>query len=197
MEVKNYSVSFGSRQLSTNINVSFSSNKMNIIMGANGAGKSTLLDFIAGIGPEGAVGEKVGIPSYQKIAYQLQQVHFFPTLTVAQTVAFYSQLTTNQSNSKTYENAKNVRNNLLSPIWNTKMGQLSGGERQIVLTYGQCLLDKEVYIFDEPTSGVDEKNAPVVLSMINDLVINDHKIVIMTSHHSDQLKQFDLNLIAL
>ncbi len=96
-----------------------------------------------------------------------------------------------------YENAQTVKKILLDPIWNTKMGQLSGGERQIVLTYGQCLLDKKVYIFDEPTSGVDETNAPIVLSMINDLVIDEHKIVIMTSHHSDQLKQFDLNLITL
>lgn len=196
MEIKNYSVTFGNRQLSTNLNVSFSESKMNIVMGANGAGKSTLLDFVAGVGPKGAVGEKVGIPSYKKIAYQLQQVHFFPTLTVAQTVEFYSKLT-NKPKTKMYENAQTVRENLLDPIWDTKMGQLSGGERQIVLTYGQCLLDKEVYIFDEPTSGVDETNAPVILSMINDLVINEHKIVIMTSHHSDQLKQFDLNLITL
>ncbi|MGQ2286928.1 ATP-binding cassette domain-containing protein [Leuconostoc suionicum] len=196
MQVKNYSLTFGSRRLSTNLDISFSSNKMNIITGANGAGKSTLLDFIAGVGPKGAVGEKVGIPPYQKIAYQLQQVHFFPTLTVAQTIDFYSKLS-NRSDSKSYENEKSVRNNLLSSIWHTKMGQLSGGERQIVLTYGQCLLDKEVYIFDEPTSGVDETNAPLVLSMINDLVVNDHKIVIMTSHHSEQLKQFNLNLIAL
>lgn len=196
MEIKNYSVTFDNRQLSKNLNVSFSTHKMNIIMGANGAGKSTLLDFIAGVGPKGAVGEKVGIPPYQKIAYQLQQVHFFPTLTVAQTIDFYSKLS-NRFDSKSYENEKSVRNSLLSPIWHTKMGQLSGGERQIVLTYGQCLLDKEVYIFDEPTSGVDETNAPLVLSMINDLVVNDHKIVIMTSHHSEQLKQFNLNLIAL
>lgn len=196
MEIKNYSVTFDNRQLSKNLNVSFSTHKMNIIMGANGAGKSTLLEFIAGVGPKGAVGEKVGIPPYQKIAYQLQQVHFFPTLTVAQTIDFYSKLS-NRSDSKSYENEKSVRNSLLSPIWHTKMGQLSGGERQIVLTYGQCLLDKEVYIFDEPTSGVDETNAPLVLSMINDLVVNDHKIVIMTSHHSEQLKQFNLNLIAL
>ena len=77
MEIKNYSVTFGNRQLSTNLDVSFSTSKMNIVMGANGAGKSTLLDFVAGVGPKGAVGEKVGIPSYKKIAYQLQQVHFF------------------------------------------------------------------------------------------------------------------------
>lgn len=196
MEVKNYSVTFGNRQISANLNMSFSTDKMNIVMGANGAGKSTLLDFVAGVGPKGAIGVKVGIPSYKKIAYQLQQVHFFPTLTVAQTVEFYSKLTT-KPRMKMYENAQTVRGNLLDPIWNIKMGQLSGGERQIVLTYGQCLLDKEVYIFDEPTSGVDETNAPLVLSMINDLVVNDHKIVIMTSHHSEQLKQFNLNLIAL
>ncbi|QEA58207.1 ATP-binding cassette domain-containing protein [Leuconostoc koreense] len=196
MEVKNYSVSFGSRQLSTHVDITFSNSKMNIVMGANGTGKSTLLDFIAGVGPKGAVGQKVEIPAYQEIAYQLQQVHFFPTLTVAQTIAFYSKLS-NKPKSKIYENAHTVRSNLLSPIWNTKMGQLSGGERQIVLTYGQCLLNKEVYIFDEPTSGVDETNASIILSMINDLIINDHKIVILTSHHSDQLKQFDLNLITL
>ena len=196
MEIKNYSVTFGKRQLSTNLNVSFSKSKMNIVMGANGAGKSTLLDFVAGVGPKGAVGEKVGIPSYKKIAYQLQRVHFFPTLTVAQTVEFYSKLT-DKTKTRMYENAQMVRKNLLDPIWDTRMGQLSGGERQIVLTYGQCLLDKEVYIFDEPTSGVDETNAPVILSMINDLVMNEHKTVIMTSHHSDQLKQFYPNLITL
>ena len=39
MEIKNYSVTFGNRQLSTNLNVSFSKSKMNIVMGANGAGK--------------------------------------------------------------------------------------------------------------------------------------------------------------
>ena len=75
------------------------------------------------------------------------------------------------------------------------MGQLSGGERQMVLTYGQCLLEKELYIFDEPTSGVDVTNSKVILKMIASLVQEREKLVIMTSHNIEQLADLPVKMI--
>lgn len=196
MEIKNYSLSFGNRQLADQVDVVFSREKLNVVIGANGAGKTSFLDFVAGVGHKNASGIKVDIPSMTDVAYQLQHIHFFPTLTVAQTVEMYAQLGSESSQmaSRTFTT---IKREVLSKIWHTKMGQLSGGEQQIVLTYGQCLLDKQLYIFDEPTSGVDATNAETILQMINELVERHHKVVVMTSHHLEQLKKFDVNLIQL
>lgn len=196
MEIKNYSLSFGNRKLADQVDVVFSREKLNVVIGANGAGKTSFLDFVAGVGHKNANGTKVDIPSMVDVAYQLQHIHFFPTLTVAQTVGMYAQLGSESSQmaSRTFAT---IKREVLSKIWHTKMGQLSGGEQQIVLTYGQCLLDKQLYIFDEPTSGVDATNAETILQMINELVERQHKVVVITSHHLEQLKEFDVNLIQL
>ncbi|WKY78476.1 AAA family ATPase [Leuconostoc lactis] len=196
MEIKNYSLSFGNRKLADQVDVVFSHEKFNVVIGANGAGKTSFLDFVAGVGHKNASGTKVDIPSMTDVAYQLQHIHFFPTLTVAQTVGMYAQLGSESSQmaSRTFTT---IKREVLSKIWHTKMGQLSGGEQQIVLTYGQCLLDKQLYIFDEPTSGVDAANAETILQMINELVERQHKVVVITSHHLEQLKNFDVNLIQL
>ena len=196
MEIKNYSLSFGNRQLADRVDVVFSREKLNVVIGANGAGKTSFLDFVAGVGHKNASGTKVDIPSMTDVTYQLQHIHFFPTLTVAQTVGMYAQLGSESSQmaSRTFTT---IKREVLSKIWHTKMGQLSGGEQQIVLTYGQCLLDKQLYIFDEPTSGVDATNAETILQMINELVERQHKVVVITSHHLEQLKEFDVNLIQL
>lgn len=196
MEIKNYSLSFGNRQLADQFNVAFSREKLNVVIGANGAGKTSFLDFVAGVGSKNASGTKVDMPKMADIAYQLQHIHFFPTLTVAQTVGMYAQLGS-ESSQMTSGTFTTIKREVLSKIWHTKMGQLSGGEQQIVLTYGQCLLDRHLYIFDEPTSGVDATNAEIILQMINDLIVRHQKVVVMTSHHLEQLKEFDVNLIQL
>lgn len=85
------------------------------------------------------------------------------------------------------ESFKKIKQTVLDSIWHLKVGQLSGGERKIVLTYGQCLLNKKLYIFDEPTSGVDTTNAKIILKLIAALVVNNEKTVVMTSHNLDQL----------
>ena len=196
MEIKNYSLSFGNRQLADQFNVAFSREKLNVVIGANGAGKTSFLDFVAGVGSKNASGTKVDMPKMSDIAYQLQHTHFFPTLTVAQTVGMYARLGS-ESSQMTSDTFTTIKREVLSKIRHTKMGQLSGGEQQIVLTYGQCLLDRHLYIFDEPTSGVDATNAEIILQMINDLIVRHQKVVVMTSHHLEQLKEFDVNLIQL
>lgn len=185
MQIKKYSLHFGKRILAKNLDVILAEDKINIISGGNGVGKTTFLDFLAGVGPKTATGEKIGVPAQRDIAYQLQNIQFFPTLTVKQTIEMYRRF--GNSLLEDNESFKKIKQTVLDSIWHLKVGQLSGGERKIVLTYGQCLLNKKLYIFDEPTSGVDTTNAKIILNLIAALVVNNKKTVVMTSHNLDQL----------
>ena len=84
---------------------------------------------------------------------------------------------------------------VLKPLESIKMGQLSGGERRIVLTYGTCLLDRKLYLFDEPLSGVDPSNATLIMEMICSLA--KKSIVVMTTHQLGQLKNKEAKIIGL
>lgn len=196
MEVRNYSLRFGERQLADAINIKLTREQLNVVTGANGSGKSSLLDFMAGIGPKSAYGEKIDLPRSSEIAYQLQKTHFFPTLTVAQTIQMFRDLShaAVESSDPVFQKLKSA---VLDPIWSTQMGQLSGGEQQMVLTYGHCLLDKTLYLFDEPTSGVDVAHAQMMMQLIHRLVTERGKTVVLIAHHLAQLDGMVYNRIQL
>lgn len=196
MQIKNYSLRYADRVLAQNFDAEFSTQAINVITGANGAGKTTLLDFIAGVGPKAAKGDKINVPKQADIAYQLQHIHFFTTLSVAQTITMYRQLG-NPAIETENTTFQIIKKRVLDNIWQVEMGKLSGGERQMVLTYGQCLLEKKLYIFDEPTSGVDIDNTKIILSMIASLVQDRQKLVVMTSHNLEQLAELPVHLITL
>ncbi|WP_220740589.1 ATP-binding cassette domain-containing protein [Leuconostoc miyukkimchii] len=196
MKIKNYGLRYGDRILANHLDIEFSNDLVNVIVGANGAGKTTLLDFIAGVGPAAASGEKIDVPDQRDVTYQLQHIHFFTTLRVGQIIAMYRQLG-NSDVENQISGFEAIKNDVLAKIWQVEIGQLSGGERQMVLTYGQCLLERNLYIFDEPTSGVDVDNTKIILNMIASLVKERHKQVIMTTHHLEQLSDFPVHMIKI
>lgn len=113
---------------------------------------------------------------------------------MAQTIQMYQQLSGEavENNEAIFQI---IKREVLDKIWHVNMGQLSGGERQIILTYGQCLLDRELYVFDEPTSGVDVTNAKIIMKLINSLVQERQKLVILTTHNLEQLIDLPVRII--
>ncbi|MGX7043041.1 ATP-binding cassette domain-containing protein [Leuconostoc holzapfelii] len=196
MEIQNYVFQIGKRQIVAPRNITFLPGKLNIITGANGSGKSSLLDFIAGVGSSATNGKKIDWPHTRTIAYQLQKTHFFPNLTVAQTIRLFRSLSydVDTTEQPLLEAAKA---SILDPLASTPMGRLSGGEQQMVLTYGHCLLDKELYLFDEPMSGVDSAHAEVMLQLIDQLATARGKTVVMVTHHVEQLEGMAFHHVAL
>ncbi|MGM9966570.1 MAG: ATP-binding cassette domain-containing protein [Rummeliibacillus sp.] len=196
MKIQNLSFSYNQRQIFDQLNISFSDEKVNVVIGPNGVGKSTLLDIIAGLYPQCTKQSLVDIPDHSAIAYQLQQNHFYPTLTVDQTIRMYQSIDHAGGTAPT-RTMEEIETQVLDSIGPLKIGQLSGGERQIVLNYGTCLLNRELYIFDEPISGVDPRNSELILRMITSLVTEQHKKVIITLHQMDQIENLPAHLVAL
>ena len=64
---------------------------------------------------------------------------------------------------------------------------LSGGEQQRLLIASQILSDKEVFIFDEPSSGLDYRQMRAVAEVLQDLK-RAGRIVILISHDEELLE---------
>ena len=63
---------------------------------------------------------------------------------------------------------------------------LSGGEQQRLLIASQILSDKEIFIFDEPSSGLDYRQMRAVAEVLQDLK-RAGRIVILSSHDEELL----------
>ena len=63
---------------------------------------------------------------------------------------------------------------------------LSGGEQQRLLIASQIVSDKEIFIFDEPSSGLDYRQMRAVAEVLQDLK-RAGRIVILISHDEELL----------
>ncbi|KRL01210.1 ABC transporter ATP-binding protein [Liquorilactobacillus capillatus] len=193
MEIKNLSFSYHARQIYNNLNIKFSSEIPNIIIGPNGVGKTTLLDTLAHLNPS-AASSLIDVPDAKETGYQLQRTFFYPTLTVGQTLEIYRKIDHAGSRRETPV-MEHIYTEVLKPLETVKMGMLSGGEKRIVLTYGTCLLQRKMYLFDEPLSGIDASNAYLIMDILCSLA--EKELVVMTTHQLGQLKNKKARIFCL
>ena len=69
-----------------------------------------------------------------------------------------------------------------------KFGKLSGGEKRVISLVRTIISSKELIILDEPTTGLDIARAKKVRDIIQDLVKNHGKTVLMSSHITSDLE---------
>ncbi|MFH5810232.1 ABC transporter ATP-binding protein [Companilactobacillus sp. FL22-1] len=176
MQIKNFTFKFKKEPdwLFHNLNINFSSEKINVIIGPNGIGKSTLLDFIADADDNRNNKIFEDFPRRERIAYQLQGVPFIGQTTVKKTIDMLLQIDGN-------DNVQRENPDYIARIYPKKMSELSGGQRRLVVIYGISLLDRDLYLFDEPESGLDPEMSKKVISLIGDIQKSGKK-VIMTTH---------------
>ncbi len=169
---------------------------MNVIIGPNGAGKTTLLDIISGLHDVEDFTEPF---KRSEIVYQLQGIYMPHMLrgkdlvrlilkTDAPTRSFAAL--TEQFTQKLAPREKQR----LDKLWDVRYGDMSVGERRWIIIRSVTELDRKLYVFDEPTAGVDPASRPFIIEALEGLTKKRDAYVIMSTHILHELAHVDCQI---
>jgi putative ABC transport system ATP-binding protein len=164
-------------------------------MGPSGSGKTTLLNLLGGLdvptsGSVAVAGEEITALSAHKltawrarhVGFVFQMYNLIPVLTAFQNVEL-PLLLTRLSKS---ERRKHVETALglvgLTERAHHFPRQLSGGEEQRVAIARAVVTDPTFLLCDEPTGDLDRKSADEIMDLIDRLVHEHGKTVLMVTH---------------
>ena len=172
------------------------------IIGGNGAGKSTLLNAIAGVWPvdDGAIivdGENItGFPEYKR-ANILGRVFQDPMTGTAALMMIEENLALaarrgnrrglswgiNKQEREIYHEQLKVLELGLEDRMTTKVGLLSGGQRQALTLLMATLKKPKLLLLDEHTAALDPRTAAKVLELTGSIVRKDNLTTLMVTHN--------------
>ncbi|MDR0267852.1 ATP-binding cassette domain-containing protein [Paenibacillus sp.] len=192
----NFSYKGSNRANINNLTVDFKPGTINVLIGKNGSGKTTLFDLITNIIKR--PGEITGVPEEKEIIYQLQGL-FFPSILKGKDIFrffLYTDFKNEIKLGKTpyidqYMSPSEI--DLMERVWNTEFGQLSIGERRYLSILAITLMKRKLYIFDEPTSGVDPESRIQVLKRIEEITKTD-SIVLLSTHTLHEFENINCKL---
>ncbi len=172
------------------------------VIGGNGAGKSTLLNAICGTWrvDEGKIiidGQDVTSLSEHKRAALLGRVFQDPMMGTAADMEIQENLALAKRRGKhrglkwgvTHEEREEYRA-LLSDLglgledrMSSKVGLLSGGQRQAITLLMASLAKPKLLLLDEHTAALDPKTAQKVLDITDGIVEKNHLTTLMITHN--------------
>ena len=186
IELNDVSVQFGRQTVLRSLSLSIPAGQTVAIIGESGCGKTVLMKTIIGlVNPsKGHVrfdGQHLRQLDEQELArqhirfgYVFQNAALFDSMTIGQNVAFplrqHAALTPAQIDE--IITARLFEVGLPKSVIRKKPAELSGGMRKRVGLARALVLNPEVILYDEPTTGLD----PIMSDVINELILR-------TRHH--------------
>ena len=186
------------------------------VIGGNGAGKSTMLNAICGVWPidDGKViidGKDVtALPEYKRAAF-LGRVFQDPMTGTAATMGIDENLAmaarrgekrglrwgiTKEEREKYYELVKSLDLGLENRL-TSKVGLLSGGQRQAITLLMASLKRPKVLLLDEHTAALDPKTAAKVLALSDKIVAENKLTTLMITHNMKDAIRYGNRLIMM
>ena len=193
IDVQNVSKHFGK---ATAVNqVSFGVEKGQIfgLLGPNGAGKTTTIRMINHIlnpdtGHISILGEAVSPKSQERIGYLPEERGLYKKMKVFDQLMYLAQLKgLSQTAAKTA--IEFWLDRFEASSWKKKeVSELSKGMSQKIQFIATVAHDPEIYIFDEPFSGLD----PINSEMLKDVILEEKKrgkTILFSTHRMEQVEQ--------
>jgi putative ABC transport system ATP-binding protein len=177
------------------LNLEIKAGSFEALMGPSGSGKSTLLNLIAGLdqptsGRVLVAGADVGAMSEgqraawraQNIGFVFQTYNLMPVLTAVENVELPLLL----AKLPAAERRKRAEIALRVVGLEDRAGhlprQLSGGQEQRVTIARAIVADPKIIVADEPTGDLDRESANDILKLLERLVAEFNKTIVMVTH---------------
>ncbi|HIU74745.1 MAG TPA: ABC transporter ATP-binding protein [Candidatus Pelethocola excrementipullorum] len=186
----------------TGVNLTLNDGDFVTVIGGNGAGKSTMLNMIAGVYPidRGKIilnGENISRWAEHKRAKFLGQVFQDPMKGTAANMEIEENLAMayrrgrrrtlkwglNKEERIKYKQALKVLDLGLENRMTSKVGLLSGGQRQALTLLMATLRKPELLLLDEHTAALDPKTAAKVLDLTEKIIDENKLTAIMITHN--------------
>ena len=186
------------------------------IIGGNGAGKSTTLNAIAGVWlvDEGAIiinGQNVtGLSEHQRAKYigrvfQDPMTGTAATMEIQENLALAARRGQNRSlrwgiTRKEKEQYHELLKTLglgLEDRMTSKVGLLSGGQRQALTLLMATLKKPQILLLDEHTAALDPKTAAKVLQLSDEIIAANNLTAMMVTHNMANAIEYGNRLIMM
>lgn len=178
-----------------NLNFSIERGEMVCVLGASGCGKSTLMRALAGqfrpVAGDVYLNQR---PLYRNLESLLQYITYIPQydafdeqLTIEENLSFAAAIRAPHLSRR--ERQRRIDGKLAELGLNERRREVVGGSHQKNLSGGErkrlnigldMVSTADVYLFDEPTSGLSSKDSEHVIEIIRGMAHN--KIVLVTIH---------------
>lgn len=212
LEVHNLIVHYGKKTILYGIDLSIGFGKIVGIMGPNGAGKSTFIKAITGaVKPTSGwikLFNQPHIHSLKRVAYvpQRESIDWDFPINVYEVVMMgrYGEMgwfkwPSHNDHTLVEESLKSVD---MLAFKKCPIGQLSGGQQQRVFIARALAQEADLYLMDEPFTGIDATTEKTILNVFQNLKLKNKTIIVV--HHDlatakqyfDELVLLNLRLIA-
>lgn len=179
-----------------NLNLSVKEGEIIILFGKSGSGKSTLLNIISGIDtPDNGkvlisglditkLDEKERtLTRRNRIGFIFQFFNLIPTLTVKENLLLPLELSA-------IKNEEAKISSILSELdlikrSNTYPDKLSGGEQQRIAIARALIHEPDIILADEPTGNLDYETSLQIIELLDRVVKQKGKTMIMVTHSRD------------
>ena len=182
VEVQRVHVTFGSQDVLRDVSLTVPRGQSLAIIGESGCGKTVLLKSIIGlVRPTSGIVRFCGYDLAElsdreltrqrvRFGYVFQNAALFDSLTVGQNVAFPMRQHASESPSRIRELvlARLAEVGLSESVLSKKPAELSGGMRKRVALARALIMNPELMLYDEPTTGLD----PIMSDVINQLMLS-------------------------
>jgi len=185
VEVKKLSVNFGSQSVLRDIELSIPPGQTLVLLGESGCGKTVLMKSIIGLVEPtlGAVyfdDQDINRLSDRRLSqlrlrfgFVFQNAALFDSMTIGQNVAFplrqHGRFSSDQIREMVLSRLSEV--GLPDSVVFKKPAELSGGMRKRVGLARALIMNPELIMYDEPTTGLD----PIMSDVINELIIRTRR----------------------
>ena len=204
------------KQALRGVNLTLNDGDFCTVIGGNGAGKSTLLNAVAGTWAVDGGSISIGgvdvthLPDYKRAPY-IGRVFQDPMLGTAPTMQILENLAlaarrgqrrglrwgvSKVEKDQYQEMLKNLDLGLEDRL-TSKVGLLSGGQRQALTLLMASLKKPKLLLLDEHTAALDPKTAAKVLELSDRIVAESHLTTMMVTHNMKDAIQHGNRLIMM
>ncbi|WP_346935733.1 ATP-binding cassette domain-containing protein [Clostridium sp.] len=199
-----------------NFNLEINKGDFITIVGSNGAGKSTLLNIISGaleLDSGNIILEEKDITNLKEHkksrfisrVFQDPTKGTSPSMTILENLSladnkgssFGLSLGVNKKKIEEFKNHLSILNLGLEDKINTKVGMLSGGQRQALSLLMATLNTPKILLLDEHTAALDPKTSETIINLTNSIVKEKSITTIMITHNLNHAIEFGNRLLMM